>query len=192
VRAALATHFPKKDLDKGQIKIYIVDTMNELASTLNNFTNNEELLTYQTQKLEGLMSEVIGCCEDRKSYESKRFNLLCAEIRCLMLFAGERYLTVKGLAQKLHVAKSRVTRIVDGLMRRGLVERIEDPKDGRIKLLNVTAAGLKKSEEIGAFRRNIYREILARMGAEERRTLLSNLDLLRAAMEAVKADLVGA
>ena len=121
--------------------------MNELASTLNSSTKNEELSTYQTQKLQGLMGELIECCEDRKSYESQRFNLLCAEIRCLMLFKGERYLTVKGLAQKLHVAKSRVTRIVDGLMRRGLVERIEDPKDGRIKLLNLTPIGLKKSQE---------------------------------------------
>ncbi len=192
VRGPRSLHIFQERLDKGQIKIYIVDTMNELVSTLNNSTNNEELLTYQTQKLHGLMSEVIECCEDRKSYESQRFDLLCAQIRCLMLFKGERYLTVKGIAQKLDVAKSRVTRIVDGLKGKGLVECIDDPKDGRIKLVNLTPTGLKKLEEIGTFRRNIYHEILARMGAEERRTLLSNLDLLRAAMEAVKADLVGA
>ena len=170
--------------------MYIVDTMNELASNLNNSSNNGELLTYQSQKLQELMRQIVGCCEDRKFYESQKFNLLYAEIRCLILFEGERYLTVKGIAQKLDVAKSRVTRIVDGLIEKELVERIEDPKDGRIKLVNLTPAGLKKSEEIDAFRRDIYQETLAQMGGKERRTLLSSLDVLRSAMEAVKAGLV--
>ena len=155
-----------------------------------NDPENQELLTFQTRKLQDLMSQVVGCCEDRKFYESQRYNLLYAEMRCLMLFEGERYLTVKGIAQKLDVAKSRVTRIVDGLIEKRLVERMEDPKDGRIKLVNLTPTGLKKSEEIGAFRREICYKILTQMGAEERRILLSSLDLLRAAMEAVKASLV--
>ncbi len=164
--------------------------MNDLTRKRNK-THKGDLLAYQTRKLRDLMGEVIECCEDRKSYESHRFHLPCAEIRCLILFEGERYLTVKGIAQKLDVAKSRVTRIVEGLKGKGLVECIEDPKDGRVKLVNLTPAGLKKSEEIGTFRRNIYREILARMGSGERKTLLSNLDLLRTVMEAAKADLVG-
>ena len=180
---------PKKSLDKFRIQMYFVDAMNELALKREK-ANHEDLLTYQSQKLQDLMSQVTGCCEDRKVYESQRFNLPYSEIRCLMLFKGERYLTVKGIAQKLDVAKSRVTRIVDGLIEKGLVERIEDPRDGRIKLVNLTSTGLQKSEEIEAFRRDIYYQILTHMDAQERRALLSTLELLRASMEAVKADLV--
>jgi DNA-binding MarR family transcriptional regulator len=162
--------------------------MNEFSVRSDN-ADHEYPLTYQARRLQDLMSQVTGCCEDRKVYELQRFNLPYAEIRCLMLFKGERYLTVKGIAQRLDVAKSRVTRIVDGLLEKGLVERIDDPQDGRIKLVNLTSAGLKISEEIESFRRGIYDQILTHLDVRERRALLSNLESLRAAMEAVKADL---
>jgi DNA-binding MarR family transcriptional regulator len=155
-----------------------------------NTEDNQHLLAYQTQKLQDLIREINGCCEERYLYEAKKFNLLYAEIRCLTLFKGERYLTVKDIAQKLDVVKSRVTRIVDGLISKGLVQRIEDPKDGRIVLVKLTAGGSKKSEEIEEFRKGIHHKILAAMSSDERKTLLVNLDILRATMEAVKADLV--
>ena len=81
--------------------------MNENAQEI-----NMELLAYQTQRLQDLMAEMLQCCEDRKLYESQRFGLPHAELKCLMLFDGQRYLTVKNMAQNLDVAKSRVTKLV--------------------------------------------------------------------------------
>ena len=69
---------------------------------------------------------------------------------------GERYLTVKTISQKLDVAKSRVTKIIEGLMRRKLVERIEDPRDGRVKLITLTSEGHKKSKEIKCDSNTLY------------------------------------
>lgn len=132
---------------------------------------------------------MLECCEDRKLYESNRFNLPYAELKCLMLFDGERYLTVKGIAQKLEVAKSRVTKIVDGLIEKGLVERMDDPKDARIKLINLTPEGRHKSEGIASFQREIHQKILLQMDTEERKSMLSYLEMLRSAMEAVKGQL---
>ena len=151
---------------------------------------NQELLSYQTLRLEDLIKEMVECCEDRKIYESQKFSLPYAELRCLMLFKGERYLTVKGIAERLEVAKSRVTKIVNGLNRKGLVEQIDDPKDGRIRLISLTASGQKISKEIESFQRGLHRQILLQMGLDERKKMLSYLEMLRAAMEAVKEQLV--
>ena len=150
----------------------------------------EDLLTYQTLRLHDLIKEIVKCCEDRKLYQSQRFNLPHSELKCLMLFNGERYLTVKGVAQKLEVAKSRVTKIVDGLIRKRLVEQTNDPKDARIRLINLTAAGQAKYAEIDAFQKEIHRKILLQMAPEERKNALSYLELFRSAMEAVKQELV--
>lgn len=147
-------------------------------------------MDYQTVRLQTLVNEMVECCDDRKLYESQRFGLPYAEVRCLMLFRGERYLTVKGIAQNLEVAKSRVTKIVSGLLEKGLVEMIDDPKDGRIKLISLSPAGQKKSEEIDAFHRDIHRQILLQLDDRERQIMLSYLDLLRSAMEAVKETFV--
>jgi hypothetical protein len=67
---------------------------------------NEELLNYQTQRLQDLINEIILRCEDRKLYEHKKSGLAHAELKCLRLFDGVRYLTVKDMAQKSEVAKS--------------------------------------------------------------------------------------
>jgi DNA-binding MarR family transcriptional regulator len=158
--------------------------MNQLADKV-----NEELLDYQALRLQGLISEMLQCCEDRKFFETEKFGLPYAELKCLLLFGGERYLTVKGIAQKLDVAKSRVTKIINGLMKKGLVKQIDDPGDARIRLISLTSAGQEKSQEIAAFQRELHRQILLRLDAGERKGIFSYLELLRSAMEAVKEQL---
>lgn len=122
-------------------------------------------------------------------FESRKFALPQAELKCLMLFGTERYLTVKGIAQKLEVAKSRVTKIADGLAKKGLIQSTEDPNDGRVKLLSLTPTGQKKLKEIDAFLTEIHQKILDQLESEQRKAVLSSLELLRSSMEAVKAEL---
>ena len=62
----------------------------------NNFPS---MLDYQTQKFEDLMKELVDCCQERTAYISSKFGIPEAEVRCLLLFAGERYLTPKGIAR---------------------------------------------------------------------------------------------
>jgi DNA-binding MarR family transcriptional regulator len=158
--------------------------MNQLATQ-----PNEELLGYQAQRLQELIAEMLQCCEDRKFFETAKFGLPYAELRCLLLFGGERYLTVKGIAQRLDVAKSRVTKIVNGLVAKGLVKQVDDPHDARIKLISLTLAGEEKAQAIAAFQRGLHRQILLHLAAEERKGMFSYLELLRSAMEAVKEQL---
>ncbi|MGD8983139.1 MAG: MarR family transcriptional regulator [Desulfobacteraceae bacterium] len=122
-------------------------------------------------------------------FESHKFGLPQAELKCLMLFDMERYLTVKNIAQKMEVAKSRVTKIMDGLTKKRLIQTTEDPNDGRVKLLSLTPAGQKKLKEIDTFTRQIHQKILYHMDLEQRKAILSSLELLRSSMEAVKAQL---
>jgi DNA-binding MarR family transcriptional regulator len=159
--------------------------MNQLAYEI-----NEELLTYQAQRLQDLIIEMLKCCEDRKFFESNKFGLPYAELRCLLLFGGERYSTLKGIAQKLEVAKSRVTKIVNGLVAKGLVKQMDDPHDSRVKLISLTPAGHEKTQEIAAFQKELHRQILLHLDADERKGIFAYLELLRTAMEAVKEQLV--
>ena len=102
------------------------------------------LLGYQTQRLQDLIEEILHCCKERTSHLSKKFDIPEAELRCLMLFGEERYLTAKGISQKLDVAKSRVTKIINGLIHKNLVESTDDPKDARVKLIGLTQEGQRK------------------------------------------------
>ena len=172
-------------LTKGVHSLKLVHSMNKLATKV-----NEELLEHQAQRLQELIAEVLKCCEDRKLFETGKFGLPYAELRCLLLFDGERYLTVKGIAQKMDVAKSRVTKIVNGLRNKRLVRQIDDPRDARIKLISLTPAAREKAREIAAFQRELHRQILLHLDADEQKGVFSYLEILRTAMEAVKKQLV--
>lgn len=149
-------------------------------------TRSDEYLGYQVRRFQTLMEEVVQCCETRAAYLSKKFGLPDAELRCLMLFRDDKYLTVKGIAQKMDVAKSRVTKIISGLLAKGLVARIDDPADGRIKLISLTPRGRAACDEITAFIARLHEMILLELDVDERKHVVTALERLRTSMEAVK------
>ena len=72
---------------------------------------------YQLLQFQELIAKLFQCCQERMQYQCERFDLPDAELRCLGLFGQERYLTAKGIAQKMDVVKSRVSKIIDGLIK---------------------------------------------------------------------------
>ena len=130
--------------------------------------------------------KLFQCCQERMQYQCEHFDLPDAELRCLMLFGSERYLTAKGIASKMNVVKSRVSKIVEGLLKKKLVQRIKDPEDSRISLLSLTPEGYKKLNDINIFQQHIHSQVLHQIAPDQRKAVLTNLDILKASMEAVK------
>jgi DNA-binding MarR family transcriptional regulator len=144
----------------------------------------------QLKQFQELIGKLYQCCHERMMYQSERFQLPDAELRCLLLFAEERYLTAKGIARKMNVVKSRVSKIIDGLLKKELIQAVKDPEDSRVNLLSLTAAGQAKIDEINAFLAAVHQSVLEQMAPDQRKTLLTNLELLKGSMEAVKEMMV--
>lgn len=144
----------------------------------------------EVRQFQELIASLMQCCQQRAQYQSERFGLPDAELRCLLHFEGQRYLTPGNLAARMNVAKSRVSRIVDGLRRRGLVRRTPDPEDFRVSLLSLTPQGQDRLGEIRAFLAEQYRTVLERFPAEQRSGVIATLGSLKLAMESVRDQLV--
>jgi len=159
---------------------------------MNNFRNdsNGEVTEYQLDKFQDLIARLFQCCQERMQYQCERFQLPDAEFRCLGLFGEERYLTAKSIAHKMNVVKSRVSKIIDGLIKKDLIQRIKDPEDSRVQLLSLTPSGQKKINEINGFMEEVYGQVLSQMAPDQRQAMLTNLDILKASMEAVKEMMV--
>ena len=153
-------------------------------------TQKDNIPNFQIAQFQELITKLFQCCQERMQYQSDRFGLPDAELRCLQLFANERYLTPKSIAYKMNVVKSRVTKIINGMLRRKLIQRIKDPEDSRITLLSLTPKGQDKLNEIKSFQESIHLEVLAQIAPEQRKTMLTNLEVLKASMEAVKELMV--
>ena len=174
----------KKTLDT-DFRFVIVLTMNNYKDF-----NNAEISEYQLDKFQELIAKLFQCCQERMQYQCDRFQLPDAEFRCLLLFGDERYLTAKSITHRMNVVKSRVSKIIDGLIRKDLIQRIADPEDSRVKLLSLTSVGQKKINEIKRFMEDVHGQVLSQMAPDQRQTMLTNLDILKASMEAVKEMMV--
>jgi DNA-binding MarR family transcriptional regulator len=159
---------------------------------MNNYRgdNTGDVTEFQLDKFQELITRLFQCCQERMQYQCERFQLPDAEFRCLGLFGDERYLTAKSIAHRMNVVKSRVSKIIDGLIKKNLIQRIKDPEDSRVQLLSLTSEGHKKINEINGFMDEVYGEVLSRMAPDQRQAMLTNLDILKASMEAVKEMMV--
>ncbi len=83
-----------------------------------------------------------------------------------------------------------MVKIIDGLIKKELIQSIKDPEDSRVSLLSLTSRGQKKLYEINGFLKGLHGQVLSQMAQDQRQTMLTNLDILKASMEAVKELMV--
>jgi DNA-binding MarR family transcriptional regulator len=143
----------------------------------------------QALRLRSIVSDIVQCCQDRALFEAEMFDIPQAELRCLLLFKNERYPTAKSIARDMEVGKSRVTKVVNGLLEKNLVEKIDDPRDGRIKLLSLTKPGKKKMGKVDEFITEVHSRVLSQLETPQRATVFASLEQLWTAMETVRDEL---
>jgi DNA-binding MarR family transcriptional regulator len=99
----------------------------------------DEVLLAQAAKLECLLPKLMRRLFTLDpSHPANELPL--AQLRvCTILQAGPR--TVSAISEELRISASAVTQIADRLERAGLVERVAEPDDRRMKKLQLTAHG---------------------------------------------------
>jgi len=148
------------------------------------------LAEYQANTLQVLIADIHDCCKDRLMMEAKRFHLPQAELKCMLMFIDHKYLTAVELAIKLEIAKSRASVILEGLEKKKLIQRTEDPNDARVKLISLTTDGMKKVQEIEAFVFKLHYKLLDKIDPSQRDGVISSLEILRSSMKTMKAQMI--
>ncbi len=83
--------------------------------------------------------------------------------------------TMNGLADEMLLHGTTMTRMVDSLVTRGLVERVTDPKDRRVVRVRLTPAGSEAAGEVRRRRREAMRRSMQRLPEDDRQSTLSAL-----------------
>lgn len=90
-------------------------------------------------------------------------DLTVQQIRLVMILALEGDQSANGLADILGVGLTTLTGIVDRLEARKLVRRKPDPKDRRVRRIELTAAGRKMVADFAEFGREHKERLLRRL-----------------------------
>ena len=133
----------------------------------------------QALKLRSVISGIVQCCQDRSLFEARTFDLPpgpnCAVCCCSRTRDTSPPRTS---APGWRWVKSRVTKLVDGLLARKLIDRIDDPRDGRVKLLSPTRAGQTRLDKIDRFITQVHCRVLAQMEPAQRALVFASLEQL--------------
>jgi DNA-binding MarR family transcriptional regulator len=143
-------------------------------------------------RLQEALTRLVGAVLARPDAEQAMLDLPIQQIKCLRLVAENEGQKLRELAARLDLPPATVSRLVDRLVRAGLVERHADPGDRRAVKLGTTP----QSREILARRRaerEAHLEACARhLTPAELDTVVAGLGLLAAAGEQVLSERAGA
>lgn len=78
---------------------------------------------------------------DRELQDEHDLTLADYDVLLRLAPAPDKALRMSDLAERVLMSPSGTTRLVDRLTKRGLVERQEDPTDGRVAMAHLTEAG---------------------------------------------------
>jgi DNA-binding MarR family transcriptional regulator len=98
-----------------------------------------------------------------------------AHVGLLRVIAGSEGPSQQDVAERLGLFPSRLVALLDELQDRGLVQRLENPRDRRVYLLQLTEEGTQVLQSVGRVAREHQDALLAALSADERDLLASLL-----------------
>jgi len=141
--------------------------------------------------MSSVVDDVIAFCRMFSSFE--REQVCCGTMspaQCVLLqtlTSGEW--DVSALAAQSRVTKGAMTRLIDGLEKRGWVERVKDTDDGRRVLVSLTPDGVEEAKRLAQLTQQSVDIILARIPKSEREQAIRSIHLLRQAAEQTRTHL---
>ena len=114
-----------------------------------------------------LGAEVSGHAMRRRLTPLLSTPLTVQQLRCLTIVVLDGHATPQHLSAMLEVSPATMTGITDRLVRAGMVDRVQDSRDGRGRVVSPTAAGARVVRELLASDVETDAALLGALTAEE-------------------------
>jgi DNA-binding MarR family transcriptional regulator len=114
----------------------------------NQVTRADPAVSAIAEKLADLTFELLDSCREKQERFADSLDLTVAEFRVLRMFGSDEVLSVGEVAVRLGLSSSRLTRILDGLVKKRIVARRIAAKDRRMMELSLTSKGKKIQENV--------------------------------------------
>lgn len=127
--------------------------------------------------LAGLASRLMSNMLAKRFHEAG-IDMTAEQWGAILVLGGGDAMTQGQLGEKLYLEKSSVSRLADGLERRGWIVRTKDPDDSRSKLVSLTPDALETAEQCAVIARETLEDAQHGMTEEERmvcRSLLTRI-----------------
>ncbi len=140
------------------------------------------------ERLQSLTGDVIRVFQLMDREEKSRFGFTMTQSYTLQnIFCCEK-LTMNQLSERMGLATSTMTRIVDNLVRDGYIDRIRDNADRRLVYVTLTQEGLKMAEELRDCTRDCFQSIVKNIPDGDRNSVVRGISVFLEAMKCAYSD----
>lgn len=137
----------------------------------------------QAETLADLTLGLVGCCLLKQEHIAERAHLSLSEFKCLRAFRSDTELSVKDIAQRMSLTSSRLTRIIDGLVKKRYVTRHIDPHDRRIINVRLTRQGEAMARKVSNECTHVYEQVLSIIDPKDHEHIIAAVDRLWGALQ---------
>jgi DNA-binding MarR family transcriptional regulator len=124
------------------------------------------------EQLSESMFDVAESCQLKLERTAERLKLTFSEFKLIRAMGGERMLRAGELARRMQLSSSRLTRILDGLVKKGLARREVSPRDRRVVEVTLTPEGEKVQADLQEAWLQAHEEVVELLPAEERESVV--------------------
>ena len=142
-----------------------------------NIANGTEVDNEMEKNLVDLIIELKkGCMEDEKQIRTL-CNVSLAEYKAVLEIDTTERITCNVLSEKMGLSVSRGSRIIDNLVRKGYLLRMENPEDRRSFVLSLSSKGAEIKKQIEQERNNCEYRLRKNLSAREVELIKEGLEL---------------
>ena len=134
-------------------------------------------------RLANLTFNLLANCQEKEVHLAELHGLTQAEFRCLRLFGTDESLNNKTIAERMNLSPSRLTRIIDGLVKKRYIRREIDPNDRRNMKVNLSKKGKALVQQLNKAYVDIHEEILMDIDPSQHEQLIVAMTHLLEALE---------
>jgi DNA-binding MarR family transcriptional regulator len=138
---------------------------------------------HKAEALANLTFNLLARCQEKENRLAEAHNLLEAEFKCFRIMSSEESLNNKDIAKRMKLSPGRVTRIMDGLVEKGYMEREIDKDDRRNMIITLSRKGKILAHKINGSYVKIHQEILQDIDTSQHKSLIKAMEHLHAAVE---------
>lgn len=137
----------------------------------------------KAERLADLTLGLVGCCQTKQEEIAERAHLSLSEFKCLRAFRRDTEMSVKDIAQRMNLTSSRLTRIIDGLVKKRYVTRHIDPHDRRIINVRLTKQGEIVARKVTNDCTHVYEQVLGILQSKDHDRIINAINELADIMQ---------
>jgi len=135
------------------------------------------------EQMADLTYELLENCQLKIERTAEKLHLTVAEFKLLRSLQEDEMLSAGALAKRMGLSSSRITRIIDGLLKKGMVKKEAGGKDRRIVDIGLTQDGIAVRSQLKAMYVSVHEEIINLLPSDTGESVILAMEKLRLATQ---------